>query len=436
MAHDFLKDQSGISVVIAAVMMLGLLVSIIGIITTSYVPEWKKTAEMEHTQSSSNLMGQVKTYLESLADGSVQNPQWGASKSVVFSLGGGELPIFESRPSTGMLYIEPTTDSMSVYYNSTYTPAVLNETLNQNNINRTILFKGINSFNFTIFDMGPNSTISITLTITYDGDLPRYMRFWKDGLDLVYQVDRLTENFGPTDMRVSRYFENNQTPIDIINYFPGLLFRTGNTIVTTSLSSGGTTTSIWNVSAVRLTDSPTAHEVNCGGGQIGYYIDNLYYVDQHFIISNGGLVLVQGNQSVMYLPPAVTIQAVDPTVVRLRVLAFNLSGYSDVISGSGDAQVQMSVKPDFPANVFVPSGYANANNISLIVNTEYPSAWQTYLTEQADSSGLNATLGHYSITTTSNSVTLLINGKYTDETQDIELEVVESYIYTTIGGFS
>ena len=145
--------------------------------------------------------------------------------------------------------------------------------------------------------------------------------------------------------------------------------------------------------------------------------------------------MVQGNQSVMYLPPAITIQAIDQNTVRVMVLTYSISCQPDSISGSGNAQVSMLVRPSMPSELLVPAGYNNANNVILNVSTQYENAWEVYFRNQAEAAGLNETLGQYSITTTPGYVNILIEGKLSDTTQDIELEVVEGHIEVNLNSF-
>ncbi len=95
--------ESGVSTVVAAVLMLGLFVSVMAIINVSYVPQWKGDAEYAHMGDVYGDMSTVKSNadLMALAMGMESSRSFSMTMPVV--LGGGYIPVFGGGKSSGSL---------------------------------------------------------------------------------------------------------------------------------------------------------------------------------------------------------------------------------------------------------------------------------------------------------------------------------------------
>ncbi|WP_143072237.1 DUF7289 family protein [Methanolobus profundi] len=117
--------DSAISSVVSAVLLLGIVVSLITVVNVQYVPEWKTTAEQVHMDDVFYDMAEMKNEVDILSAYSLTEPSTTLAVSVPVKMGGGSIPIFASGKSSGRLAINDEDFDMSIvamtpglYYNS------------------------------------------------------------------------------------------------------------------------------------------------------------------------------------------------------------------------------------------------------------------------------------------------------------------------------
>jgi len=101
------KSESAAVTAVAAVLLLGLAFTIISVVKLNYVPEWKIDAEKDYSYDAWSDMEEVKTRADIFArfmDSDINYPR-GLSATVPFSMGGGEIPVFEPSKSNGKLTV-------------------------------------------------------------------------------------------------------------------------------------------------------------------------------------------------------------------------------------------------------------------------------------------------------------------------------------------
>ncbi|MCD4702976.1 MAG: hypothetical protein K8R64_01515 [Methanosarcinaceae archaeon] len=100
---EFTRSDSAMSTVVSAVLLLGLFVSVISIVNTSYIPVWKGDAEFSHMGDVFDDMSQVKSRADILSVALTMDPDTSMSMSIPVQMGGGSIPIFSSGRSSGTL---------------------------------------------------------------------------------------------------------------------------------------------------------------------------------------------------------------------------------------------------------------------------------------------------------------------------------------------
>jgi len=108
----FLENDSALSTVVGAVLILGLLVTLTTTIQVSYVPAWKADAEYSHMNDVWGDMTYLKSSIDILSAGLLINPNFTSMISVPIEMGGGDIPIIASGKSSGMLSINSNNCSM------------------------------------------------------------------------------------------------------------------------------------------------------------------------------------------------------------------------------------------------------------------------------------------------------------------------------------
>ena len=116
--HFFFSSESATATVIGAVLLLGIIFSILTIICVEYIPEWKGDAEYSHMNDIFADMAEVKSKIDimSIILASNQNCTYSNSlnpsssdpqliMSVPFHMGGGDLPLVGPIKSSGTLAV-------------------------------------------------------------------------------------------------------------------------------------------------------------------------------------------------------------------------------------------------------------------------------------------------------------------------------------------
>ncbi|WP_340818643.1 hypothetical protein [Methanolobus sp. WCC4] len=108
------KCSSAISSVISAVLLLGIVVSVITVVNVQYVPEWKTSAEQVHMDDVFYDMAEMKNEVDMLSAYSLTEPSTSLSLSVPVKMGGASIPIFASGKSSGRLAINDEEFDMNI----------------------------------------------------------------------------------------------------------------------------------------------------------------------------------------------------------------------------------------------------------------------------------------------------------------------------------
>ncbi|MFP4654813.1 MAG: hypothetical protein ACLFMM_03925 [Methanohalobium sp.] len=148
-------------------------------------------------------------------------------------------------------------------------------------------------------------------------------------------------------------------------------------------------------------------------GSISYRSNNNYYVDKVFEYENGGLIIAQGDRSIMKLSPRIIIQKNDGNI-SLFINAININGKRNVISSNNIEEIQLTSESSQMLNKS-----QNLKEVSISVNSSYPDAWEQYFNTIAKSEGL--VTDDYDLTSSSGK----INFTVTDTSNNINLTVTK-----------
>ncbi|WP_462272638.1 DUF7289 family protein [Methanohalophilus sp.] len=117
-------------------------------------------------------------------------------------------------------------------------------------------------------------------------------------------------------------------------------------------------------------------------GNIRYSSNNGYYVDQTFAYENGAVIVSQKERSLMKLGPSFSIKNQSGTLLEVDLTLMNITGDRAVITSNGIEEIKLT------SNDWVEEFYSTQNesltNLTISINTSYPSAWAKYLDESMD----------------------------------------------------
>ncbi|WP_406662143.1 hypothetical protein V7O66_05910 [Methanolobus sp. ZRKC3] len=102
---SFKESESAVSAVVSAVLLLGIMVSIITVINVSYIPEWRTGTEQAHMDEVFYDMASMKSDMDILAATINGNSGSTISVSSPIRMGGGNIPVVSPGKSSGMLSI-------------------------------------------------------------------------------------------------------------------------------------------------------------------------------------------------------------------------------------------------------------------------------------------------------------------------------------------
>jgi hypothetical protein len=102
---DFLSSEQAISAAVSAVLLFGIVVSVITLVYVQYIPEWKTSAEQSHMDDVFYDMSGMKNELDILSGYARTDPSISLSVSVPIKMGGASLPIFSPEKSSGRLTV-------------------------------------------------------------------------------------------------------------------------------------------------------------------------------------------------------------------------------------------------------------------------------------------------------------------------------------------
>jgi hypothetical protein len=112
--RSFSESESAVSTVIAAVLLLGIMVSVITVINVSYIPQWREGAEQAHMDEVFYDISRMKSGIDILAATVDTGFNSVISVSSPIRMGGGNIPIVNPGKSSGRLSINTGDFGMSI----------------------------------------------------------------------------------------------------------------------------------------------------------------------------------------------------------------------------------------------------------------------------------------------------------------------------------
>jgi hypothetical protein len=108
------QNNNGVAGIIVAVLLIALIISVVAIIQTVFVPQWMEQKEAEHLQTVFNQFSMLKFSIDTQAI--AKNKDISLTTSI--TLGSKELPILQSSRSYGFLYVTASKTPFRVYNNT------------------------------------------------------------------------------------------------------------------------------------------------------------------------------------------------------------------------------------------------------------------------------------------------------------------------------
>ncbi|MFW5987149.1 MAG: DUF7289 family protein [Methanohalophilus sp.] len=150
------------------------------------------------------------------------------------------------------------------------------------------------------------------------------------------------------------------------------------------------------------TDSLISDSYNLSN--IRYTSNNGYYIDQTFTYENGAVIVSQRDKSLMKLDPSISIK--NESTLEVKLIFMEIVGDREVITSNGIEEIKLTGN-DW-VEEFTPNKNESLTNLTISMNTSYPSAWEKYLNDSAKDAGL-AHPGDYDVDEGDNYVVFYLN---------------------------
>ncbi|MCD6572580.1 MAG: hypothetical protein J7K95_00600 [Thermoplasmata archaeon] len=368
------KGQVGI---IVAILVISLLVAVLVIIQTYYVPQWMKDREAEHMDVVANQFASLKYSIDLQAMERSSSP---LINSV--TLGSKELPYFISSRAFGSLQILSSSES-----------------------------------NFSISVSGSGRNLEHFYHKLQNGNLSHVNSFETFGI----WIDDLES--GDYYNAISPYFNISLTTSGSSDISLNLLIKngSGNTIFNGVIYVGKAgeikwidlLDSIYNFSLqimphIQFPINITANCSNNGSfiirgyrygnigtvsfpplylrrmGEIKYSSENAYFVNQNYIYEGGAVVLEQHTGSSIIYPPLIHLE--NSTIPYINITAVDIVGIQGKTgaAGYGTYPIRTNYSSTYHAGAI--------GNLTLTIYTKYADAWEKYMNTTLNASGLSYTL--------------------------------------------
>ena len=134
---SFYRSESGVSVAIAAALLLGIVVAAMTTIQLNYVPVWKEDAEYAHMADAWHDMARLKSNVDILAAGLEMNPNSRIVLNSPVQMGGADVPFIGGMKTGGTLAVNNDVSGMLI---------VVDDDQGGYNSNTTIFYTGSVSY--------------------------------------------------------------------------------------------------------------------------------------------------------------------------------------------------------------------------------------------------------------------------------------------------
>lgn len=456
-------DDEGVSSVIGAVLVVGLLVVTLIKVQVDYVPTWDARREAAMMTQLQGQFAQIQSDLARHAG----NRSTAAITDPVTLTSGASFSVFQSSSAPGTLRFTPAAPGTGLTLSSTQLTIEttggtdlfgLSETWNSVGAggNTVTNVTRIDHLRMRIIDPANNQG-QLTLTLTdVNGNCAGVLTLVdtvQGGSDNNVESSVFAARSPPgptcasTALSIEDWNEKKQLSppyfywdaFDANSQFPAVIAAAHYplTVAFTRVTLQGDWTMAYDV----VTPGGGGHVGGSGqvvpnyssvalGGRLSASKSNLRYPSQTYTIEYGAVVLDQPEGSVFAVPPLLSVSST-PTGTLVTATVISLTGSQAVLSGLDQASVALaSTDPGLDMQAFGPQ-------ITFSLLTTHPTLWGTFWDTTLKAAGLSSASGQYTVATTANSATLTVWGPVTppgDTTNDVFLTYGQADVSIQLGG--
>lgn len=240
-----------------------------------------------------------------------------------------------------------------------------------------------------------------------DAEYSHMGNVWEDMAELKSSIDMMSivmaSNYNSSDINSS--YSNSSAP-ELVTSVPFHMGSVGTPFVGSMKSSGTLAVNkdkcVVSIILNRENAAPYIKSIVCGA--VTYTSKNNNYVDQVFSYENGAVILAQGEQPVMMLYPSIRFSNVSTSEsndynVSINTISVCKKLYSppEIISSNSECSLRLTGIDyisiyDSEKEVLNSGkkGPGNVTTFTLIINSNYPEAWQSYLNKSMEDAKISS----------------------------------------------
>ena len=417
------SDNSAISTVVSAIMLLGLLVAVAAFVSTYYIPSWVADDEARHAQDVFVDFSVIPVHINELV---LANNTDAMSRQRI-ELGCGGIPIVSPAMSWGSLGTMPNEGNFTVLAN----------------VRTENITKNVTSDNFTgecvnITNISSVSKFYIYIEDSYTGTLLINLSNQSGGVTLrignnCYDITTWSSAGAIIlDKRIITTNPDSLHPVNILSPCYGFSKVLSDADIPYNITMrveppgiGSTIRYHIEYNEYNKTIEPFTKTSN---GTMVYRSMNRYFIDQQFIYQNGAVFLCQHPDASMRTLPGITIKDVGNYTYMLIPMVTVGTGVNRtaMISGSGVEELQMGLKY---VDRITFADYNNTERVSIIIEPpdggaefreNYLLEWANYFNATVD--GTSVRMSKPSYGPDNSSITITLTGNIHLEIKEIGIE--------------
>jgi len=378
-------DNKGQVGVVVAILVVVLIVAVLVIIQTYYVPQWMKEREAEHMDVVANQFAGLKYSLDLQTMEQSSSP---LTNSI--TLGSKELPYFVTARAFGSLQIVN-------YSQSNFTVRVSGEGMRAQpqahyiSTGNVSYILSINTFDLCIQNAQAGDYYNVSF---YSAEISaRVAEFINESFcqviltvinesEVIYNQSVVVGIATGGSYCINLLNDDYKISTKILPYVPTPF----------NMSFNSSTHGQFILECTEYVEETIY--ISNSFGIIKYESDNVYFVDQNYIYEGGAVILSQRMGSTMLFPPFIEI--VNATR-RINITLIDVIGVAGKTGATGYGTY--SIRTNFSQ---ITSHRLLMENLTLYIFSDYYSAWENYLENRMNESGITYQLtegdGYISIT--------------------------------------
>ncbi len=435
-----LQDRSAASIVVAAVMIFGLLITTAAYINVYYIPSWAEDAEAKHARNAFTDFSSIPGAINGLV---LVNETNIVSKQRI-ELGGGDIPVLSPVRSWGSLGAVPREGNFTVKADAWMVNITENRTNNGAITDAGVNLNNISSISQFYIDIDlaegmffPDGEVFINFT-NQSGGAKGGAKIWSESD--IYSLKIAIRNDDNNRIVDGTYInkDTNQSGpgsgyyrIDLLNPcygFSKVLSDSDipyNLTIETNKYEACNYTIIYN----EYNKSLVRYSATSNGTLI-YESMNRYFLDQKFIYQNGAVFLCQAPNASMRIAPTITIEDTTNESANITIPMITVGtgvNRTPMISGSGVEELQM--KLDHLKRVPFAEGN-NTGDVHIIIEPPegdedfrkgYLQEWANYFNKVVGGTSVEAN-PEWSHDDSYSNINITLNGSIHLDIRDIHIE--------------